>query len=102
MKLTEALGYACAMRGFLVREVKLKSDGTLDYQDFKEKIGPQTGLVAVGYASNALGTINDVATIQSWCQQAGALLVVDAVHYAPHFSIDVQAFRLRFSSVFRL
>jgi len=77
--------------GFLVREVKLKPDGRLDYEDFKEKIGPQTGLVAVGYASNALGTINDVATIQNWCQQAGALMVVDAVHYAPHFSIDVQA-----------
>ncbi len=77
--------------GFLVREVKLLDDGTLDYDDFQEKIGPQTGLVAVGYASNALGTINDIGLVRQWCRESGALMVVDAVHYAPHFSIDVQS-----------
>ncbi len=76
--------------GFLVREVKLLDDGTLDYDDFKNKIGPQTGLVAVGYASNALGTINDIKMVRALSTKMDAMLLIDAVHYAPHFSIDVQ------------
>ena len=76
-------------QGFVVEEVKMLADGTLDYQDFQDKIGPQTGLVAVGYASNALGTVNDLQKIGDWCHQNQALMVVDAVHYAPHFKINV-------------
>ncbi|MDH3708982.1 MAG: cysteine desulfurase-like protein [Cyclobacteriaceae bacterium] len=83
-------------QGFTVKEVGLKDDGTLDYEDFKEKIGPQTGLVAVGYASNALGTVNDLPKITEWCRQHQAMLLVDAVHYAPHFKIDVKRLRCDF------
>src|SRR3990172_7756994 len=51
---------------------------------------PRGRLVAVGYASNALGTINPVAKIVKLAHQAGALVYIDAVQYAPHGPIDVQ------------
>ncbi|MEZ4837005.1 MAG: cysteine desulfurase-like protein, partial [Caldilineaceae bacterium] len=64
--------------------------GTLDMDDLRQKITPRTKLVAVGYASNATGTINDVATIVGWAREAGALTYIDAVQYAPHGLIDVR------------
>ncbi len=76
--------------GIIVREVKLKADGRLDYDDFKEKINEDTRLVALGMASNALGTVNDIKQIRELTYKTGAWLLVDAVHYAPHFPIDVQ------------
>ena len=75
--------------GFKVREVKMLADGTLDYQDFRAKLSGKTALVAVGYASNALGTVNDLETIRSLTKDTDTLMLVDAVHHAPHFSIDV-------------
>ena len=54
-------------------------------------IGPRTRLVAIGAASNALGTITDVAAVCAMARQAGALSFVDAVHFAPHNLVDVQA-----------
>lgn len=75
--------------GFIVKEVKLTPDGTLDYGDFQEKLTDRTGLVAVGYASNALGTVNDLERIRSWTRQTGSLMVVDAVHYVPHFPLNI-------------
>lgn len=76
--------------GIEVREIALKPDGTLDYEDFEFKINERTRLVAVGCSSNILGTINDIALIRKVSHQYGAWLLVDAVHYAPHFPIDVQ------------
>lgn len=76
--------------GFKIREVKVKVDGTLDYEDLESKLNSRTSLVAVGHASNALGTINDLKKIRTLTQIHHALLLVDAVHYAPHFKIDVQ------------
>lgn len=67
-------------------------DCTLDLDDLKSKINDRTRLVAVGCASNAVGTINPVATICQWARQAGALSFLDAVHFAPHNLIDVQNF----------
>lgn len=77
--------------GVIVREVDLKADGTLDYDDMAEKINERTRLVAMGLASNALGTVNKVARARELCYKAGAWLLLDAVHYAPHFSINVQS-----------
>ncbi|MFZ0430288.1 MAG: cysteine desulfurase-like protein [Acidobacteriota bacterium] len=76
--------------GMTVREVRMLPEGVLDYDDFASKIGERTRLVAVGWASNALGTVNDLDRIRHWSRAVGALLLVDAVHYAPHFSIDVR------------
>ena len=65
-------------------------DGTLDLEDLKKTLERQPRLVALGYASNALGTINPVAQIVQMAHQAGALVFIDAVHYAPHGPIDVR------------
>ncbi len=82
---------ALRAQGIKVREVLLKEDGTLDYEDFGNKINERTRLVAMGWASNIFGTINEVAMVRAMTYEVGALLMIDAVHYAPHFSIDVQA-----------
>ena len=66
-------------------------DYTLDMAGLCGLINENTKIVAVGYASNALGTVNDVATIVQWAHDAGAVAFVDAVQYAPHGPIDVQA-----------
>ena len=79
-------------RGIVVRQVDIREkDCTLDMEDLRRKITPRTKLVAVGYASNAVGTINPVAEIVKLAHDAGALAFIDAVHYAPHGSIDVRA-----------
>ena len=77
-------------QGIVVREVRLLENGHLDYDDFRQKINEKTRLVAMGLASNILGTINDIALARELSHQVGAWLLLDAVHYAPHFSIDVQ------------
>ena len=65
-------------------------DCTLNLDDLARKITPRTKVVAVGYASNAVGTINDVKTIIRLAHDAGAMAYIDAVHYAPHGPIDVR------------
>ena len=65
-------------------------DCTLNLDDLARKITPRTKVVAVGYASNAVGTINDVKTIIRLAHGVGALAYIDAVHYAPHGPIDVR------------
>jgi cysteine desulfurase family protein (TIGR01976 family) len=79
-------------KGVIIRTVKFnEKDCTLDMQDLAANIGKRTRLVAVGYASNAVGTINNVAEVVRLARQAGALSYIDAVHYAPHGPIDVRA-----------
>lgn len=65
-------------------------DGTLNLNDLQKALERKPRLLAVGYASNALGTINPVAKITRMAHEAGALVYVDAVQYAPHGPIDVQ------------
>jgi cysteine desulfurase family protein (TIGR01976 family) len=78
-------------RGVVIRTVDVHPENvTLDMQDMRVKITDRTRLVAVGYASNAVGTINDVATIIRWAHEVGALAWIDAVQFAPHGPIDVQ------------
>ncbi len=80
-----------AERGAIVKEVALRPDGTLDPEDMARKITSRTRLVALGYSSNALGTVNDLALARKLSKEVGAWLVVDAVHAAPHFPLDVVA-----------
>lgn len=65
-------------------------NGTLNLEDLQKALARRPRLLAVGYASNALGTINPVAKIIQLAHAAGALVYVDAVQYAPHGPIDVQ------------
>jgi cysteine desulfurase family protein (TIGR01976 family) len=79
-------------RGVTVKRVRfIPETGELDWADFERSLGPKTKLVAVGAASNALGTITDVARAARLAHAAGALAFVDAVHYAPHELVDVAA-----------
>jgi cysteine desulfurase family protein (TIGR01976 family) len=79
-------------KGVTIRWAEIHEDScTLDLADLASKINERTKLVAVGYASNAVGTINPVKAIVRLAHAAGALAYVDAVHYGPHGLIDVAA-----------
>jgi cysteine desulfurase family protein (TIGR01976 family) len=78
-------------RGVVIRMVDInEADCTLDLEDLRRKLSDRTKLVAVGLASNAVGTINPVAEIVRMAHEFGALVYADAVHYAPHGLIDVK------------
>ncbi len=79
-------------RGVTVRWAEIHDeDCTLDMADLESKINAKTKLVAVGYASNAVGTINPVKEVVRLAHKVGALCYIDAVHYGPHGLIDVAA-----------
>jgi cysteine desulfurase family protein (TIGR01976 family) len=81
-----------AERGLTIRTWEPRLDDcTLDVADLDTLLGPRTRLVAVGWASNAVGTINPVAEVVKRAHAAGAWTYVDAVHAAPHLPIDVRA-----------
>ena len=83
---------AAAERGAAVRWVRVNPETlTLEADDIERAINDRTRLVAVGLASNAVGTVNDVAAIAKMAHGAGALVAVDAVHAAPHIPVDRDA-----------
>jgi cysteine desulfurase family protein (TIGR01976 family) len=69
---------------------------TLDLEALERLLSPRTRLVAVGMASNAVGTITDVGRVAAMAREVGALTFVDAVHFAPHRAIDVKAIQCDF------
>jgi len=78
-------------RGIKARMVKMIPEtGELDWDDFSRQLSRRTKLIAIGAASNALGTINDVRRAAKMARSLGAQMFVDAVHYAPHELIDVR------------
>jgi cysteine desulfurase family protein (TIGR01976 family) len=84
-------------RGVTIRSVPIvPGTGQLDWAAFERALGPRTRLVAVGAASNALGTITDVARAAELARSAGALSFIDAVHYAPHQLVDVRVLQCDF------
>lgn len=81
-----------AERGVVLRWLPVDPDaGTLRLDKLPALLGPRTRLLAIGAASNALGTITDVASAATLARAAGALVYVDAVHYAPHRLVDAGA-----------
>jgi cysteine desulfurase family protein (TIGR01976 family) len=87
-------------RGVTVRTVRMDTaTGQLNRDDLERYIGPKTKLVAIGAASNALGTMNDLKSVIAMAHDAGALVFVDAVHYAPHALIDVKELDCDFMSM---
>ena len=79
-------------RGITVRVARMQaSDGTLDWGHLESLVGPRTRLLAIGAASNALGTINDIPRATALARSVGALTYVDAVHFAAHGVVDVRA-----------
>jgi cysteine desulfurase family protein (TIGR01976 family) len=83
---------AAADRGLTIRAVRFDTARLeLDWDDFAAQVTPRTKLVAIGAASNAVGTINDLPRAIALARGVGALTFVDAVHYVPHAVTDVQA-----------
>jgi cysteine desulfurase family protein (TIGR01976 family) len=86
-------------RGVVIRFLEMDTEsGTLELNDLKKLLNDRTKLLAIGAASNALGTITDVARACVTAREVGALSFVDAVHYAAHDLIDVQSFDCDFLS----
>jgi cysteine desulfurase family protein (TIGR01976 family) len=79
-------------RGVRVKIVKMIPEtGQLDWDSFERSVNKRTRLVAIGAASNALGTINDITRAVQLARAVGALVFLDAVHYVPHALVDVRA-----------
>ncbi|HSE28382.1 MAG TPA: cysteine desulfurase-like protein [Gemmatimonadales bacterium] len=86
-------------RGVVLRTVRFDpASGELDWAELERAIGARTRLLAIGAASNALGTVTDVARAAALAHSAGALVFVDAVHYAPHRLLDVHALGADFAA----
>lgn len=84
-------------RGVVIKRVDINPDDcTLDMADFEKQLSNKTRVVAVGLASNAVGSVNPVREIADLAHMAGALVYADAVAYAPHMPIDVQALHIDF------
>lgn len=83
-------------KGIKLIEINLLLNGELDYNDFENKINSKTVMIAMGMSSNALGTINDFEKIRKLTLNKKILLLLDAVHYAPHFTIDVKNLKCDF------
>lgn len=84
-------------RGVKVNVVRMKTEtGELDWDDFESKVNARTKLLAVGAASNALGTVTDLARVGKLAESVCAYMFVDAVHFAPHRLVDVRALRCDF------
>lgn len=87
-------------KGVTVRTARMVPEtGQLNWEDFEKFFNKRTRLVAIGAASNALGTINDVARAVKMARAVGALVFVDAVHYVPHQLPDVRALDCDFLSI---
>lgn len=84
-------------RGVVIKRVDINTDDcTLDMADFEKHLSDKTRIVAVGLASNAVGSVNPVRTIGDLAHMAGAFVYADAVAYAPHYPMDVQALNVDF------
>ena len=87
-------------RGVVVKTAKMIPEtGQIDWNDFERLLTKRTKLIAIGAASNALGTVNDVRRAIEIARSVGALAFVDAVHYAPHALVDVKALDCDFLSM---
>ena len=78
-------------RDLVVRRVDIRDDGRLDLADLERQLSERTRIVALPWASNAIGTVQDVGRVAALAHAVGALAWVDAVHFAPHGPIDVSA-----------
>jgi cysteine desulfurase family protein (TIGR01976 family) len=79
-------------RGLVIRSARMNCETSqLDYEHLASLVSDRTKLIAVGAASNAIGTINDLARVAKIARDAGVLFFVDAVHFTPHELVDVQA-----------
>jgi cysteine desulfurase family protein (TIGR01976 family) len=77
-------------QGAVIREVPVLPTGELDYGAMKDLVTDKTRLLALGCSSNAIGTVNDLQLARELTRAVGAMLILDAVHFAPHFPVHVE------------
>lgn len=82
--------FVCQNRGCLLKVVKIHPDGSLDWEDFEQKLSSRTKIVAITHVSNTLGTINPIQKIIREAHQFGAKVLIDGAQSIQHLSIDVQ------------
>ena len=78
------------LKGFTVKFANVNADGSLDYEDFENKISKKTKIVCLSHVSNVTGIINDVKRITKVAHENGALMLIDGAQSVPHLPIDVQ------------
>jgi cysteine desulfurase/selenocysteine lyase len=78
------------LRGFTIKYANVKADGTLDYDDFENKLSKRTKIACLSHVSNVTGVINDVKRIAKAAHDNGALMLVDGAQSVPHLTVDVQ------------
>lgn len=78
------------IKGFTIKYAKVHEDGTLDYNDYENKITKNTKLCCLSHVSNVTGVINDVKRIAKAAHDNGALMLVDGAQSVPHMKVDVQ------------
>jgi len=78
------------LKGFTIKYAKVHEDGTLDYNDYENKITKNTKLCCLSHVSNVTGVINDVKRIAKAAHDNGALMLVDGAQSVPHMKVDVQ------------
>jgi len=91
--------FVCEARGAHLRVIPVSDEGVLDIDAFKRLLSPRTRIVAVGHASNSLGTINPIKEIIQLAHDAGAVVLIDGAQAAAHLDIDVQALDCDFYTV---
>jgi cysteine desulfurase/selenocysteine lyase len=78
------------LRGFKLKYAKVNADGTLDYDDFENKLGRKTKIACLSHVSNVTGIINDVKRVTKAVHDNGSLMLVDGAQSVPHMPVDVQ------------
>jgi len=81
----------CQRTGAVLKVIPCRDDGTLDQAAFKSLLNPRTNVLALGWVSNAFGTVNPVREMTAAAKQVGAMVLIDAAQAAPHLPIDVQS-----------
>lgn len=89
----------CDATGAELKVAAIKDDGSLDLEDFHDKLGKDTAFVSMAHVSNALGTINPVADLTQAAQDAGAYVLIDGAQAAPHTHVDMAAIGADFYAI---
>ena len=77
------------INGFTIKYAKVTHDGTLDYEDFENKLSRKTKIACLSHVSNVSGVINDVKRLAKLAHEHGALMLVDGAQSVPHMPVDV-------------
>ena len=84
------------LKGFKIKYADVNNDGSLNYEDFEDKLSPKTKVVSITHVSNVTGSVNDVRKISKAAHEVGALVMVDGAQSVPHLPVDVKTLDIDF------